>query len=109
TDIVSLDQNWSEPDILGTAASAEQLSEHHLSQAIVRAATDRGFTLKEPRSFRAFPGKGVIANVDDHEVAVGNEALFCDFGVELGEAADTADRLRRAGKSAVYFGDRSAI
>ncbi|HKG25980.1 MAG TPA: heavy metal translocating P-type ATPase [Thermomicrobiales bacterium] len=109
TDAVVLDPAWSEPELLRYAASAERLSEHHLSQAIVAAALERGLALVEPEEFRALPGQGILAVVAGREIAIGNEALFAGLGVAIAGAREIAEELRAAGKSAVYAGDRGGI
>jgi Zn2+/Cd2+-exporting ATPase len=108
TDVVPLD-GWDEADLLRRAASAERLSEHHLGQAIVAAAGERGLPLAEPSDFRAVPGKGIVAHVDGHEVAIGNEALFADLGVTTPGAVEVADRLRADGKTAILVGDAAGV
>ncbi len=95
TDVVVLSQDLSEAELLRYAASAERLSEHHLSQAIVAAATERGLTLLEPEEFRALPGKGIHAVVAGREVAIGNELLFGELGVPIDGAADVTEQLAR--------------
>lgn len=109
TDVVVLNSDVSEAELLRYAASAERLSEHHLSQAIVGAALERGLALVDPEEFRALPGKGIMAVVDGREVAIGNELLFAELGVSIAGGKDVAEELRADGKSAVYVGDRSAI
>jgi Cd2+/Zn2+-exporting ATPase len=110
TDVVSLGNGWNEERLLRLAASAEHLSEHHTAVAIVRGAGERGLPIGEAVSFRAYPGKGIRAQVEDEEVAVGNAMLFADLGVTVpASAVAAADRLRDAGKSAVYVGDSRAV
>ncbi len=110
TDVVSLAAGWSEGRLLRLAASAERLSEHHTAAAIVRGAGERGVPLEEAVAFRAFPGKGIHAQVDGDEVLVGNLMLFTEFGVSVPvEASAAADRLREEGKSAVFVGDREGV
>jgi Cd2+/Zn2+-exporting ATPase len=108
TDVVPLN-GWRDEELLRIAASAERLSEHHLSRAIVAAAGERGVPVTEPSEFRAEPGKGILAVVDGREVAIGNAILFADLGVALGETKAVADELRADGKSAVYIGDRAGV
>ena len=43
--------------------------------------------LAEAVAFRAFPGKGIAAEVDGDEVLVGNDMLFAEFGVAVPAAA----------------------
>lgn len=62
-------------DILGLAASADQMSPHVLAAAIVDEARLRGVPLRMPTSVSEEAGTGVTATVDGHLVAVGNLAL----------------------------------
>ncbi|HEU5431073.1 MAG TPA: heavy metal translocating P-type ATPase, partial [Thermomicrobiales bacterium] len=108
TDVVALPGGWSEAETLQLAASAEHLSEHHLAQAIVRAAGERGLPLLDTQAFQAIPSRGIAARVDGRDVAIGNAALFADLGGAVSsEALATADQLRAEGKSAVFVGDRN--
>jgi Cu+-exporting ATPase len=50
--------------LLALAASAEQVSEHPLGQAIVEAAQAQGLALGRVDRFEAVPGRGVRARVD---------------------------------------------
>jgi Cd2+/Zn2+-exporting ATPase len=110
TDVVSLDNAWSEERVLRVAASAENLSEHHIAVAIVRGAGERGLPLAETAAFRAIPGKGIYVQVDGDEVLVGTAMLLAEFDVAVPpEVVAVADRLRDAGKTAVFVGDRQAV
>jgi Zn2+/Cd2+-exporting ATPase len=110
TDVIALDNGWSEERVLRLAASAERLSEHHMAMAIVHGAAERELSLGEAVAFRAFPGMGIAADVNGEEVLVGNDLLFVEFGVAVpAEAAASADRLRDEGKTAVFVGDRQAV
>jgi Zn2+/Cd2+-exporting ATPase len=110
TDVIALDNGWSEERVLRLAASAERLSEHHMAMAIVHGAAERELSLGEAAAFRAFPGKGIAADVNGDEVLVGNDLLFVEFGVAVpAESAAEADRLRDEGKTAVFVGDRQAV
>jgi Zn2+/Cd2+-exporting ATPase len=109
TDVVSLDNGWSEEELFRLAASAEYLSEHHLGVAMVEAAVDRGVPLSEPEAFRAIPGQGIVARVDGRDVAIGNQMLFSELGIDTRRAQEIAATLREQGKSAVLVGDRTAV
>lgn len=58
-------------DVLGFAASAEQVSPHVLAGPIVRAARERGLSLCLPTSVTEVPGKGIRGLVGGRKVAVG--------------------------------------
>ena len=66
---------YSDNDVLRLAASVDALSEHPLAAAIVAAAKEKGIILSAAKDFESLTGKGVKAQLDGHEVAVGNEKL----------------------------------
>jgi Zn2+/Cd2+-exporting ATPase len=110
TDVVSLGNGWREDDVLRLAASAEALSEHHMAVAIVRGARARGLPVAEAVAFRAFPGKGISAQIASDEILIGNDMLFAQFAVPVPpEAVRDANRMRDEGKTAVFVGDRAAV
>ena len=110
TDVVAFGNGWSDEQVLRLAASAEQLSEHHIATAIVRGAEERGLPLGEAAAFRALPGMGIEAEIDGDAVLVGNDMVFAEFGVDVpSDALAEANRLRDAGKTAVFVGDRNSV
>ncbi len=88
----------SEDDLLRLAASVEQLSEHPLAQAILRAATERGLSLEQPQEFESFSGKGVSGRVQGAQVLVANPRHVEEQGVALSSAehARIGDQEARA-------------
>ncbi|HYT79446.1 MAG TPA: heavy metal translocating P-type ATPase [Actinomycetota bacterium] len=91
-------------ELLALAAAVERESEHPLAEAVVRAAADR--SLETPRAvrFRSVPGAGAVGDVDGHRVAVGNRRLMEQESVSLNGAADRAEELQGAGRTAVFVG-----
>ncbi len=65
------ENNTSENDLLTLAASAESPSEHPLARALVAAAKERNLTLAPASDFKAEPGQGVNARVNNRHVQVG--------------------------------------
>jgi heavy metal translocating P-type ATPase len=59
------------PDVLGLAASLDQVSPHVLATAIVRAARERGSRLEAPSDVTEEPGQGVRGTVSGRDVSVG--------------------------------------
>jgi Cu+-exporting ATPase len=88
--------------VLALAAAVEQGSEHPLGEAIVSAAKSRGLALPPVREFRAVPGQGVEALVEQGRVLLGNQRLMDGRGVEPGSLAEPARRLAQGGQSVVY-------
>lgn len=74
TDIV-VAPGWSIDEVLGLAASADQLSPHVLAAAIVDEARQRGLPLSVPTEVDEEAGTGVSALVGDRRVHVGNLGL----------------------------------
>lgn len=83
---------FDEGDLLGRAASLEQLSPHVVAGALVRAAADRGIPLAVPSSGREEPGQGIAGVVEGHDVAAGSPSWLTAQGVadvaELPAGAD---------------------
>jgi P-type Cu+ transporter len=72
----------SEDSLLCLAASVEQLSEHPLARAIVRAAEEKNLQIVEVKDFRATAGGGVQADVEGAHVAVGTLTFLEETGLQ---------------------------
>ncbi|MBE7470323.1 MAG: hypothetical protein DPW09_12955 [Anaerolineae bacterium] len=88
--------------ILRLAASAERGSEHPLGAAVVRAAQEQGLVLSEVSHFEAFPGQGVAAEVDGHQILLGNQRLMQARQVGLNGLGEQAHRLQQEAKTAMW-------
>ena len=99
---IALADGWSEDDVLRLAASVENQSEHPLARAIVEAGAAKGLGLAEVKGFQSLTGRGVMAEVEGHSVAIGNAALMQDIGADTTKLGVQADTLRQSGKSAFY-------
>lgn len=93
----------SEQELLSFAGSAEQLSEHPLSQSIVAAAKKSGAKLRSAGSFKAVFGKGLTAEVDGAKAIIGKRELMEQFGIVFPQDLDSRiAELRDAGMTCVY-------
>ena len=63
-------------EALRLAAAAERRSEHPLARAIVELAQARGLDLPEAQEFRAKVARGIEAQVEGHNVLVGNQKFI---------------------------------
>ncbi len=84
TDLLSC-ADIGEDEALRLIASAELRSEHPLAGAVLEAARAKGLLPAEPQRFESFPGQGVHAVVEGHDIYVGNKAFavahgFADLG-----------------------------
>lgn len=67
---------WSEKELVETAAFAESRSEHPLGKAILRYVRQLGIQAVEPRDFSYVPGKGVHARAGEFDVLAGDRLLL---------------------------------
>ena len=88
-----------ETELLRLVASAEQVSEHPLAEAIVTGARHRGLELSETSEFDSITGKGIRAIVDGREVLIGNRRLLADAGIDSADLGSEMDRLAEAGNT----------
>ncbi len=88
--------------LLRLAASAERGSEHPLGEAIVRAAQTRGLPLAQPDRFEAVAGQGIVAQVEGHEVALGNLKMMAERSVHLNGLQVENERLQAEAKTAMW-------
>ncbi|SKA96744.1 Cu+-exporting ATPase [Paucidesulfovibrio gracilis DSM 16080] len=99
-----------EEQALALAAAAESQSEHPLALAVLKAAEERGMTLPQTKSFDSVPGRGVHAQIQDHDgdgvrdVLLGNRELLQEQNVSLAPAAtEAAEQYAGQGKTALYL------
>lgn len=98
TDILPA-EGITEEQLLFTAASIEQVSEHPLSFAILeRAGT---MELAKAEEFTQTPGRGIGARVNGEEVLAGNAKMMQEHGIIIQQ--NTAERLAEEGKTPLYF------
>ena len=90
----------SRDDLLATAASLEQFSEHPLAKAIV-AGADK-ISLKNVTDFKALVGNGVSGQLDGQEL-LGGSLSFIKDKTDVSELEDKADQLAEQGKTPLLF------
>ncbi len=87
---VILAEGWEADRLLSVAASAEQVSEHPLGQAVVTAAKAKGLRLDRAETFEAVPGKGIRATVGGKPVLVGTLRFLAESGIATDALAGPA-------------------
>jgi P-type Cu+ transporter len=75
TDVISCAGANAE-EILALAGAAERYSEHPLAEAVRQAVAARQIALATPATFTPLPGAGVRADIDGHQITVGNRRLL---------------------------------
>jgi Cu2+-exporting ATPase len=87
-------------DVLATAASVEQGSDHPLALAIVRRA--EGLAVPKQTGFQNIEGMGARATIEGQAVFLGNRRLMESQALDLGELEAEARRLQGAGRTVVH-------
>ena len=105
SEVVVLDPELGRDGAIALAAALERRSEHSLARAVTAAARD----LEAPprfavEGFRATPGRGVTATVDDAPALLGNRALLVEAGVRIPEEAEaSAHPLEESGRTVLWL------
>jgi Cu+-exporting ATPase len=93
----------SENELLRIAGSIEQNSEHPLAAAIVKEAKNRGLRFPPTEAFQAFPGLGVSARVQGHQILMGNRAMLDQNRIaDANFLHELSHRLERDGHTTIH-------
>jgi P-type Cu+ transporter len=96
-------QGFDQADILQSAASLENSSEHPLASALISAAKEKEIELTPASDFQSITGKGILGLVKGKRIAVGNTALMQEIGATGDELHDQAELLRKDGQTVVFI------
>ena len=95
--------NFDENEILQLAASAENNSEHPLAEAIVNGAKERNVEFKQYDKFRAMPGYGIRAVINEKEIQIGNRKLMASRKMSTEAAEKDYEILSNEGKTPMFI------
>ena len=101
TDLLPL-SDFNRSDLLQLIASAEQHSEHPLAQAILEATKEEGLDLLPVSHFEAIVGRGLLAQVEDRQLLVGNESLMKEKNIDSSAFQEQLLELSQEGKTAMF-------
>lgn len=94
---------WSADKILRLAASAEEHSEHHLAEAILREASENKISLDKAKNVQSQAGKGIEAELEGMLIKVGNKKLFdAEMNGWPKSMQSQVDQLKLEAKTVVY-------
>ena len=88
--------------VLALAGALERESEHPLAQAVVRYVDAADVPRLRATGFRNVTGIGALAEVDGHQVAIGNRRLMESEGVAIGDLGARRDEITSGGRTAVF-------
>ncbi|WP_417935365.1 copper-translocating P-type ATPase [Flagellimonas taeanensis] len=83
TRIQSVDDNYSQDEVLRLASALEQSSEHPIAVGIIKRAQKEKVTIPNPLNFHAITGKGVEATVEDKPVKVVSPGFLRDNNIPI--------------------------
>lgn len=92
----------SDEQVLRLAASLDQMSDHAIARAVVRAAQQRGLELSLPASVSEQPGSGIAGMVDGRQVRVGSYHFVAEAGQKPPWVERFVRRIGYEGASGVY-------
>lgn len=108
TDII-LSDNIDENYLLKIATSAEKGSEHPLGEAIVRYGEEKNIETLRVDNFKAIPGYGIEAKIDNKNILLGNKKLMNDRNIDLKDLKEKSDLLANQGKTPMYISIENKI
>jgi Cu+-exporting ATPase len=103
TDIIAV-APYTQDEALRLAASVEHDSEHPLGEAVTKAAEERGLSLLPVADFKAIPGHGAEALLNDKKYLLGSLKLMKDNGISLEGLEEKAGALWNDGKTVIFLG-----
>jgi Cu+-exporting ATPase len=102
-------QGVDENKLLGLAAGLELASEHPLAAAIAAAAREKGIKGERIDDFESRTGMGVAGRVGDVAVALGDERLMEEMGVDASRLKARARDMRSEGHTVVYLAAQGSV
>jgi Cu+-exporting ATPase len=91
-----------ETEVLRVAAALERGSEHPLASAVLTGAEERDVRVPQIAAFASRPGRGITGRLDGKEVALGNESLLQEIGIDAATLRPRAAALRTEGQTVVF-------
>lgn len=90
-------------DLLTQAAAVQHGSEHPLARAVSDTAANAGITPVTATAFKTLAGYGVVAQIGERLLAVGNERLMAQRGVDLNALLALGREHERAGETVSWL------
>jgi len=86
--------------LLTRAAAAQKGSEHPLARAVLMRA--EGLELPELSDLQSLPGRGLVAQLVDERLAIGNRRLMDDQGIRTQALEGLAEQLEGKGRTLMW-------
>lgn len=99
TDVITYD--FSEEQLIHIAASSENGSEHPLAVAVTEYAKENKVKISEVTGFKALPGMGIEAKLENLKIMIGNEKLMRDLKV-IDQIDKSWEKYASEGKTPIF-------
>lgn len=97
-------KDGNETEVLGKIASLNQSSEHPLATAVVNFGKSKNVTFSKVAGFESVTGKGVIGNIDNQKISLGNKKLLEQEGVaDFSSIENEVIAEQKLGKTVSYI------
>lgn len=104
TDIVEIGSSrFKIENILKLAASIEKNSEHPLAQAIVKKALEERITMSDVTNFKALPGQGVQAELQNKKIVLGTRKLMIENKIDITNTEERMKILEERGRTVMIL------
>jgi len=94
---------FDERQILQSAASLEQASEHPLAAAILAGTKEKDIELVAVANFQSITGKGITGTLRGKPIGIGNATLMQDLGAKPESLTDRAESLQKEGQTVMFI------
>jgi len=108
TEVIPLSR-ISKKDLLSVAGSIEKGSEHPLAEAIVKKAEESNVGFRKVSGFKAIPGHGVVANVSNTQLFLGNAKLMKDYNIDISKHSRNIHNLEEQGKTVMMLASSKGL
>ena len=100
---IAVCRGFREKDLLRLAAAVEKPSGHPLAKAIVKYTGEQGIAVPDAADYKAVPGNGVEATVDNLSVCGGNRKFMQSLNIDISELQNEAGRFAEQGFTPLFF------
>lgn len=109
-EVISVDDHFSEKDILQKIISLNNNSEHPLAQATLRYGEGKNILPKKIVDFEAVSGKGVAGILENKKLALGNARLMDQQRIDVPEeTAKQVAKEQQKGKTVSYLSEGNKV
>lgn len=103
-EIKSFSPLYSENDLIAQIAALNAKSEHPLAQATLNYAKEKNIVITAVQNFEAITGKGVIGNLEQLKLALGNQSLMEQVNAVIAnDIASAVHTAQQKGKTVSYI------